>query len=81
MTLRVILQIVPFGNEDKAYTIETLNISNIKQNGFGNCDYVIEHNDYRNYTDDTPRVNHNRQDGALELVRKALEVVRPGNEV
>jgi hypothetical protein len=73
MTLRVLLQIVPFGNEDKAYTIETVNISNVQQNGYGNCDYIIEHNKYKSGEKDLPMVNHNRQDGAIALVHKALE--------
>lgn len=75
MTLRMILQIIPFGDEDKAYTIETINISNIKDNGFGNCDYIIEHNEYKSGKEDLPKINHNRQDGAIELVKKALEVI------
>lgn len=77
MTLRVTVEIIPFGEENKARTIEILNISNVTfDEGEGpnkSSKYVIEHNDYKNYTDDTPRVFHERTDGALTLIRKALE--------
>lgn len=77
MTLRVTLEIVPFGREDKKYTIETLNISNVTLQVptivKGEDTYIIEHNDYKNYDDKTPKVPHKREDGALTLVRKALE--------
>lgn len=73
MTLRVEISIIPFGNEEGKRIIKTINISNIKQNSFGNCDYVIEVDDYKNYNSDTPIVNHNRADGAEMLVKKSLE--------
>ena len=71
MTLRVILQIVPFGDEDKAYEIDRLNISN-NGNGLANpdwFDYVTEHKG--RYLKGL--VRHKRSDGALVLVRKVLE--------
>lgn len=73
MTLRVIIQIVPYGVEENAREIERLNISNIEVGFLSN--YVIEHNEYKNYNDETPRVKHQRTDGALTLVRKAIEVL------
>lgn len=73
MTLRVTLEIIPFGDEAGKREIEEINISNIGGIGFGLCEYVIERNSYKSYTDETPRVEHSRQDGALVLVRKALE--------
>lgn len=75
MTLRVLLQIVPFGNEDKAHTIETINISNIGHTPESyplQYQYIIEHNKYKSGEKDLPMVNHNRQDGAIALVHKAL---------
>lgn len=77
MTLRVEISIIPFGDEDKKRVIETLNISNItfKEgcSATGEDFYVIEHNDYKNYNEDTPRVHHQRKDGALTLVKLALK--------
>lgn len=77
MTLRVIVQIVPFGDESKAYTIETLNISNVTLleglSDTGKDKYVIEHNEYKTYNNYTPRVYHDRSDGALRLVELALK--------
>ena len=70
MTLRVEISIVPFGDESKKYVIETLNISNLT--GGETSHYVIEHNDYKNYTEETPRIMHKRSDGALDLVRRAI---------
>jgi len=76
MTLRVEISIIPFGNESKKRVIETVNISNVsftETTEIGYDKYVIEHNNYKNYDKDTPRVTHIRQQGALTLARKALE--------
>jgi hypothetical protein len=77
MTLRVKISIVPFGDESKEYEIERLNISNrsFEEGDLpnGDCPYVVEHNSYKNFDENTSRVSHSRSDGALVLVRKALE--------
>lgn len=73
MTLRVEISIIPFGNEDEKRVIETLNISNILPTPIST--YVIERNSYKKYDEDTPRVTHSRTDGALVLVRKAIEAL------
>lgn len=78
MTLRVIVQIIPFGDEAKARTVETLNISNTGNYGLSmppQYEYIIEHNEYKSGKKDLPKVLHNRDHGALELVRKAIERV------
>lgn len=76
MTLRVLLQIVPFGNEEKAYTIETVNISNtgvVATSLPPQYQYIIEHNEYKSGRKDLPKILHKREDGAIALVHKALE--------
>lgn len=76
MTLRVTLEIVPFGDESKKRIIETINVSNLGRYQGDDSDlfqYVIEHNNYKNYTDTTPRVSHFRKDGAICLAYKALQ--------
>ena len=80
MTLRVEISIVPFGEEANKRVIETLNISNVTptRRNDERHEYVIEHNEYKNYSLDTPRVSHYRPDGALWLVRRALERVLDG---
>lgn len=75
MTLRVTLEIVPFGNEDEKRTIEVLNISNI---GFdmanGKHTYCVERNEYKKFKSPIV-VYHDRSHGALPLVEKAIRAV------
>lgn len=67
MTLRVIVQIVPFGDEERVREIGRLDISNTtyvgtSENEYGNvCDYVVR--------------GHRRSDGFWPLVRKALDAL------
>lgn len=79
MTLRIELSIIPFGIEEEKRIIEVLNISNVSfDEGItetGENTYVIEHNNYKNYGELTPRVFHKRSDSALTLLRKSLEVL------
>jgi len=83
MTLRVILQIVPFGDESQVREIGRLNISNVshKENKgitkeVGMNRYVVEVDDYKNYTEETPRVYHYRDQGAWKLVQIALNKLK-----
>ena len=80
MTLRIQVSIVPFGDETKKREILTLNISNVTHKDGrgpnGEDTYIIEKNDYKNYTDQTPRLHHHRDDGFEALVIAALEKVR-----
>lgn len=75
MTLRVTLEIVPFGNEDEKRTIEVVNISNI---GFdmanGKHMYLVEHNEYKKFKSPIV-VYHDRSHGALILAEKAIRAV------
>lgn len=75
MTLRVTLEIVPFGNEDEKRTIETINISNI---GFDLYNYkymyYIEHNEYKEFKSKIV-IYHDRSQGALILAQKAINAV------
>ena len=65
MTLRVTVEIVPFGDESLKREIGRLNISNItydrtRENEYGEIsDYIVK--------------GHRRSDGFWELVRKAIE--------
>ena len=72
MTLRVTIEIVPFGEESQKRTIETINISNWEQIGFDLYNYRIEDNRYKEFREDDEWVEHSRKDGALILVSKAL---------
>lgn len=77
MTLRVTLEIVPFGNEAEKRVIEVLNISNRGKLNHGPDDlyaYGIEHNKYKTGEFDA-FVNHHRNDGALALASYALEAL------
>jgi hypothetical protein len=80
MTLRVTVEIIPFGDEDKARTIDTLNINNITwREGCspnGEDQYIVERNSYKNYNENTPRIFHHRKDGALALIKKACELFK-----
>lgn len=74
MTLRVTLEIVPYGVEEDKYEIGRLDIHNGKSYGLGLCEY------YGSYMKDTEptmteftNVLHSRQSGALILLRKVLE--------
>jgi hypothetical protein len=76
MTLRLTLEIVPFGVEANKRVIETVNISNIGEGPMiGSYYYIVEHNDYKNYDDNTPQLLHWRKDGALVLAQRALELL------
>lgn len=80
MTLRVRIEIVPFGDETKKRELLTLNVSNVTfDEGRGPNEedtYVVEKNQYKQYDDTTPKVFHNRLDGFEALVIAALERVR-----
>lgn len=76
MTLRVTLEIIPFGREEDAYTIEQINISNVtfSEGALGGAHrYVIEHNAYKEYDESNLRISHKREDGAMLLASKALK--------
>lgn len=78
MTLRVEVSIIPFGDESGKRIIHTLNISNIGQKMDMYEDeylYVVEQDKYKELSEDDIRLIHKRGDGALELVRKAVERV------
>jgi hypothetical protein len=74
MTLRVTLEIVPFGNEDEKRVIEEVNISNLGATDLGVYQYGIEHNKYKTRKYDAV-VEHHRQDGAIKLVSLAMEAL------
>lgn len=72
MTLRVTLEVVPFGIEDNKRTIKTINIHNIGQTHSQDpdqCEYSFDVDG--NTAPET--VIHFRSEGAPELVRKVLE--------
>lgn len=83
MTLRVIVQIVPFGDESRIKEIGRLNISNIGPFEFGHYEYIVKE-DKPNPGDDCfregstyeivdhPNVYHRRHNGFWRLIRSAL---------
>lgn len=76
MTLRLTLEIVPFGHEDQKYTIETVNISNmgldLEWDDENINEYFVEHNEYKKFSKPILSVTHNRKAGALVLAEVAL---------
>lgn len=73
MTLRVTLEIVPFGVEENKRTIHTININNIT--GISNVPDVGQH-EYEVISDGQKQewtVKHTRSLGARLLVRKVLD--------
>jgi hypothetical protein len=77
MTLRVTLEIVPFGNEDKKYTISYIDISNQMRGGDSQAEYSAKkfsdgHTLLTESVDGS--IVHNRADGAWELVKKVLDL-------
>lgn len=74
MTLRVTLEIVPFGVEAEKYTINTLEIYNTGNIGFGLCSYEAKLiSDGGTELQKVVGIEHLRQDGAMSLARKVLE--------
>ena len=69
MTLRVYIDIVPFGIEDEAYPLYEININNIGGLSNGEHEYSFEVEDV-GVSQET--VTHARSEGAIELVRKVL---------
>ena len=75
MTLRVTLEIVPFGVEAEKYTIHTVDISNV---GFSGSDDLYEYSVIKDGNRLPDTIYHYRSTGAITLVRRALEeIVRP----
>ena len=79
MTLRVKLEIVPFGREEKAREIGRLDINNVGECMFhqfvgSECQYsVIMLEPERNYAGMFPNtVSHFRSEGAWALLKKVL---------
>lgn len=85
MTLRVTLEIIPFGVEEDRRVIRTINISNISNKE--PCDdpsyntYVVEIDEYKQYDGYNLRVFHKREDGAENLVYKTLEGLGYGGDM
>ena len=73
MTLRVYLDIIPFGNEDDAYPIHEINIHNVGSLSDGICEYSYEIDGSGVFPE---TVIHKRSEGAIELVRKVLNTER-----
>lgn len=73
MTLRVTLEIIPFGNEENSYVIDTFNISNVgKAEGRDEFKYIIERNEYKEFSNTSEMLNHDRKKGAVALAARAL---------
>lgn len=64
MTLRVTVEIVPFGDESRKRTLDVMNISNVTE--------PCWENDYCDIADYTVK-GHRRKAGFWELIKKALE--------
>lgn len=74
MTLRVTFEIIPHGEEDHKYSIGILELHNISSESFGLTTYNGK------YTSGEkeiliPELHHQRQNGFLELTRKAIKYI------
>ena len=72
MTLRVRLEIVPFGDEERTREIGRLDIFNMGRHEFGHCEYGVIELSSKEAGLHTNTVLHRRDLGAWELVRKAI---------
>lgn len=74
MTLRVKLEIVKYGNEQDITEIGRLDINNLGRlfQGTSVCDYQIIEISPDGSGEHKRTVQHDREDGAWELVRKVL---------
>lgn len=66
MTLKVFIEVWPFGSEKEAYDLHELSISNIGQIEGDLCEYVFSLD--KETAPDT--ILHSRKEGACELLRK-----------
>lgn len=81
MTLRVTVEIVPYGEESEKYTIGVVDVHNVIQHGLGFCEYQVElTEDVITFAGETKEtkvlpdlVKHSRQDGYKALVKKVFE--------
>ena len=69
MTLRVYIDIIPFGVEDEAYPLHEISIHNIGGLSNGEHEYSFE---VEGVGVSQETVTHVRSDGAIKLVRKVL---------
>lgn len=79
MTLRVTLEIVPHGNELRKYCIGGLEIHNTGNDGLGLHSYHAQQfSDGGTILKETVdgTLEHNRQDGAWVLVKRAIESLK-----
>lgn len=79
MTLRVTLEIVPYGDETRKYNIGSLEIHNTGGIGFGlNSYHAQQFSDGGTILKETVdgTLEHNRQNGAWVLVKKAIESLK-----
>lgn len=71
--MRVRIEIVPYGEEDKAYEIERLDIFNKGRIGISDlCNYGVIHISEKDAGMYDDVVLHSRKDGALVLVERVL---------
>lgn len=76
MVLRVRLEVVPFGDEDKAREIGRLDIFNRGEVEAGYHEYGVIQLDPKEHGLHTATILHHRPAGAWELVRRAIEDLR-----
>lgn len=75
MTLRVTVEIVPYGVEEEKYTIRQLDIFNKGRVDLSRCEYgVIDINpEKEEYGLHEKEIIHRRDLGAMQLIKKAVE--------
>ena len=76
MTLRVIIEVVPFGAEEDKYEIGRIDIHNGAHAGFGQSVYYGTYkSDDQENSCDLQNIFHSRKDGALVLIKKVIEEI------
>jgi len=82
MTLRVTIEIVPFGDEDNKRTLEVIDISNetydrTPENDYGQiCDYEFISVDDKTWVPVRGTITHHkRSDGYRQLVKRTIQAL------
>lgn len=83
MTLRVTIEIVPYGDEDNKRIVETIDISNETyvrgpENDYGElCDYSFISSNDRMYSYVHGEISkHRRSDGYYPLIQRVMQALR-----
>jgi hypothetical protein len=76
MTLRMTVEVVPYGVEEDKYVIATLDIANITTDSDGITHYNVNYSEDSGFTwEPKERIKHYRRDGFLSLLYRTLYTI------